>query len=349
MRKLFITVICAISVFGCARYINEGANTANERYFDAWMSLNYPDAKPSGLGIYVIEEEVGIGKEVLDSGFAIVNYTLTDLEGKILSYTTEEVAQQLGEYSEINYYGPEVTLLNAGYMEAGVREILVGMREGGKKKAIIPGWLLNTNVYDTEAEYLANAAKEDNGIYEFEVVEYTEDILEWQLGKIQSYFEKNSNIFGDMTIADSLSVVIDKEKVNFPGMFYKQLKAPADTTSFPSDTTVYINYIGRLLDGMVFDTNIERVAKDNGLYSSSKSYEPVSIQWGDNYSDLTMGDDQTETISGFTLTLWQMRAMEKGIGVFYSDYGYTYNGSGNSIPAYAPLVFEIELVEKPED
>ena len=54
-------------------------------------------------------------------------------------------------------------------------------------------------------------------------------------------------------------------------------------------------------------------------------------------------------ITGFGLTLWQMRESEKGIGVFTSDYGYGYSGSGDNIPGYAPLVFEIEIVAKPED
>ena len=39
--------------------------------------------------------------------------------------------------------------------------------------------------------------------------------------------------------------------------------------------------------------------------------------------------------------------VEKGIGVFYSPLGYNYSGSGASIPGYAPLIFEIEVVEKP--
>ena len=62
-----------------------------------------------------------------------------------------------------------------------------------------------------------------------------------------------------------------------------------------------------------------------------------------------MGSDKTTVIGGFALTLWQMRPMEKGVGVFYSNYGYQYSGSGSSIPGYAPLIFEIEIVEKPED
>jgi FKBP-type peptidyl-prolyl cis-trans isomerase len=40
--------------------------------------------------------------------------------------------------------------------------------------------------------------------------------------------------------------------------------------------------------------------------------------------------------------------MEKGMGVFYSPLGYSFNGSGSSIPGYAPLIFEIEIVAKPK-
>ena len=62
-----------------------------------------------------------------------------------------------------------------------------------------------------------------------------------------------------------------------------------------------------------------------------------------------MGSSSSSVIGGFALTLWQMRAFEKGIGVFYSPLGYSFNGSGSTIPPYAPLVFEIEIVEEPED
>ena len=73
------------------------------------------------------------------------------------------------------------------------------------------------------------------------------------------------------------------------------------------------------------------------------------INWGEKYEDLTMTSSKSSMISGFAMTLWQMRAFETGIGIFTSAYGYGYSGSGESIPAYAPLVFEIEIVKKPEE
>ena len=58
--------------------------------------------------------------------------------------------------------------------------------------------------------------------------------------------------------------------------------------------------------------------------------------------------DGGSIITGFALALRQMGAFEKGIAVFTSPYGYSNSGSGSSIPGYAPLIFEIELVAKPE-
>ncbi len=72
------------------------------------------------------------------------------------------------------------------------------------------------------------------------------------------------------------------------GLYYVQHKKPGpdddDTVAFATDSTVYINYIGRRLDGQVFDTNIRDTAKRYDIFSSSSKYEPVAVTWNkDDY------------------------------------------------------------------
>ena len=343
MKKITVSAIlvaAAIAITGCAKHAASGTNDANKRYFDAWMQINHPDVSPSGLGIYILEDEPGTGAEVKEGGYVLLDYVTSDLEGNISAYTLKETAEQLGTYNEANYYGPKFQSTHTGALPAGLAEALKGMKVGGHRKIIIPTWLMTYSSYDTEEEYLNEKATTESTIYDFTVTGFTEDVIKWQIGKIGEYFEKNTEVFGNMTAADSLP----KHK----GFYYKQLVKPVDTTSFKKDTTIYINYTGRLLDGTVFDTTDERIAKDNGIWSSTRKYAPVSIKWGETYTDITMGSNGS-VINGFGLTLWQMREFEKGIGVFTSEYGYGYSGSGENIPGFSPLAFEIEIVPKPED
>ena len=356
MKKAFTTALyiaAAMLLAGCAKTVTPGPNEANKRYFEAWLLKNHPEATPSGLGIYVLAESEGDGVEVKDNGYVLVNYRTTDLDGNISSYTDAMTAKQLGTYSETNYYGPKFTTTHKTTIHAGLGDAIYGMKAGGYKKVIIPSWLMTAKEFETAQEYLdyydeENSTSYTSTIYEIEIEDYTEDIDQWQIDSIVRFFSNDKvmidgraadKVFAGMTEADSVKT----------GFYYKTLSAPIDTTSFKKDTTVYINYTGRLLNGMVFDTTVERVAKDNGLYSASKTYEPIQINWAEGYSDITMGSNKSSVVGGFALTLWQMRAMEKGVGVFYSNLGYQYSGSGSSIPGYAPLIFEIELVAKPEE
>ena len=344
MKKItisFLIAAVAIAVVGCAKQAASGVNDANKRYFDAWMEVNHPDLQPTGLGIYIFpkEEVSGTGAEVKKDGFVQLDYIVSDLQGNITSYTGKETAEQLGDYNVANYYGPKFQTTMEGSIPAGLADALIGMKVGARRKVIIPTWLMSYSVYDSAEDYLNASSSTASAIYDITVRDYTENITEWQIGKIGGYFDENRQIFGEMTVADSLK--------DFRGFYYKQLIAPKDTVSFPKDTAIYINYTGRLLDGSVFDTTDEKLAKDSGIWSSSRTYEPVKINWGEDFTGITMGSGSSSVIAGFSLTLWQMREFEKGIGVFTSDYGYGYSGSGNSIPGFAPLTFEIEIVPKP--
>lgn len=331
------SIVAALCIFSCAKEPETGTNDANRRYFDAWLQVNYPDAKPTGLGIYVLEEKTGTQYAVADSGVAFVNYVVRDLEGNITSYNTKEAAKQMGTYDTTTYYGPEKWFTTPGSIQTGVLEAVRGMRKGGSKKVIIPGWLMSYKVYETEEDYFNKTSGGSAGIYDITVVDFAEDIYTWELKEIGTYFDKNMDIFHGKSISDSLSY----------GFYYQQLEKPTSLDTLKSDTTIYINYTGKLLSGLVFDTTIEKVAKDNGLYTKGKDYSPVPVTMAEESGDILLNGNTV--ISGFAKTIKQMKADEKGIGVFMSTLGYQTSGSGSNIPGYAPLVFEIELTAKPED
>ncbi len=340
MKKAIRTaayLILAIAAAACAKAVTEGPNGDKIRYFESWMKVNYPDLKPTGLGIYVIEEEEGTGVEVQAEGFLYADFTITDLEGNITSYTDKETAKQLGTYDTTSYYGPKVLSTVKNAMQAGLADAVIGMKAGGRKKVIIPSWLMSYKTYDSEEEYRKNTSSGSNTIYDITIRDYTDSIPKHEVSLIEQYISEHPETFDSKMTNDTT------------GFYYQVLEPGTSEEKFGNDTTIYINYTGRLLTGLVFDTTDEKTAKDNGLYSPSRSYEPVEIHWGEKFSDLKMGSDKSTVISGFALTLWQMHPMEKGIGVFYSPLGYSYNGSGESIPGYAPLIFEIEIVDKPEE
>ena len=140
MKNTFRTaalVAIAIAAIGCAKVAKTGANDANMRYFNAWLEVNHPGLQPSGIGIYVLEEEEGTGAEVKEGGYIMADYVVRDLNGKITNYTDKQTAKQLGAYDTTAYYGPKVLTTIKNTIQAGLADALVGMKEGGRKKIII--------------------------------------------------------------------------------------------------------------------------------------------------------------------------------------------------------------------
>ena len=347
MKNIYTYILSFAAVIGlaagCAKEVTSGPNEANERFMKAWMHVynqtKGTDIEPSGLGIYILEETPGDGAEVTENGYAIVEYVKTDLDGNISEYTDALTAKQLGTYSPASYYGPKVWLTKDETIQAGLQDALVGMKAGGRRKVIVPSWLMTYSTYGSAAEYLKHSSDYSHTIYDLTVKDFTESIDEWQIEAIKDYIGTPDTFTNDTT-----------------GFYFKREGTlPADAKEFSKDTSIYINYTGKLLGGLVFDTTSERTAKEQDIYNPSKTYEPVKINWSESAGGITMGSSSSSVISGFARTLWKMRYVpdseyrDKCIGIFTSSFGYGYSGSGSSIPGYAPLIFEIEVVDKPED
>lgn len=344
--KYIFFAAAAIIPVSCARTISEGVNEANQRYFNAWLKVNgVSESQKTGRGIYMLEEtKTDASLTVVKDGYAIVEYTTTDLAGNISDYTDAEQAKQLGTYSRSSYYGPQVWTTTDETIRAGLLDGILGMKTGETRKFIVPSWLMSYENFSTEEEYLAQSTDFSNTIFDVKLTDFTMDINEWQFVKMVRKFNEDDfygGRFAGTSIEDTTGVAY--------GMFFKPLVEELAEEEFPDDTTIYINYTGKLLNGLVFDTNIERVALDNYIDTEGRTFEPTPVNWGEDYDDITL--DESEVIPGFSKTLWNMRNMRKGskaIGMFYSELGYSYSGSTN-IPGYAPLIFEIEFVDKPEE
>ena len=347
MKNLIKHILLATAVVaaaGCAKTIQEGANEANQRYLDAWMKVQgITEEQKVGRGIYVLSQIEAPSVDCVEAdGYAFVNYRTTDLEGNITAYTDRETAEQLGEYDPSKYYGPKVWLTTAETIRAGVFDGISGMTVGSQKRFLVPPWMMSYKNFATEEEYLAQASENPATIYEVKIEGFTKDINEWQFSEMVATFNSDDFYGGRFKGTD----IEDTVGVGY-GILYKNIEAIKSEEAFSSDTTIYINYTGKLLNGLVFDTNIEKTAKDNNLYNPDKKYGPTAVQWASKYSEITL--DNSSVIGGFARTLWQMGSLQsgsKGVGMFYSELGYGYSGSGN-IPGYAPLIFEIEIVDAP--
>jgi peptidylprolyl isomerase len=72
------------------------------------------------------------------------------------------------------------------------------------------------------------------------------------------------------------------------------------TDSVNDDSTVKVNYIGRLEDKQIFDTSIIEVAKKNEIFNEQRDYAPLEVKMG-----------QQQVIPGFENALKGMNVGEK--------------------------------------
>lgn len=106
-----------------------------------------------------------------------------------------------------------------------------------------------------------------------------------------------------------------------------------DTGLLPLNTdTIQVDYTGYLLDGKVFDTSVQAIAEENGIYNPNRPYEPFRVELG-----------VSNVIVGWHIALSQLREGEKATVLIPSFYGYGTTGNG-PIPANSVLVFDMDII-----
>lgn len=364
MKKV-LTIITLAVLCSCAKSPSSQVNEASKRYFDAWMTVNYPnlvEGNEDHLGAYVIkDEEIATGRTSKhgdvagDSTYLFITMTARSLDGEVNSTNDLVIGKQLGSYSSKEYWGAGCFYIGEGVTYKGVEDALKGnnlvmdaskcysgpMKVGFKRTVIVPGWLHTYNRYDTYSDYLSQITGDDE-IFEILIHDYAEDIIKWQIdsmAKCKTYQYMTRNI---AEASDTVKY----------GLYVAILDPGTDENELPTDTTVYVNYTARLLDGRVFDSNI---TDSTYLFSTGSVGTPMGVTLAEELSDYTITSDDDDSSSdsslilGFCEIISRMHKYGKAVGMFTSDYAYGASSSTGKFPSYAPMIFEIELVDEPDE
>jgi len=342
MRKLLpmAAVLCLVAA-GCAKESTWNTGQKAREYLTMYMDKYYPNVAPDENGLYILEEQEGDGKLWdPDSTHIYAEYTIRTLDGSISSSTDVDIAKQLGTYDSSNYYGPRFMAQGSGSSFVGVDMLLEGMREGGRRKAVIPAWLLNTSRLSSLEAYINACTTESHLVYDITYHGQTGNIDHFEIDSLERY------VLNEFGVDREGSTTFVENGVEGTFYFFSDTTEFAGTRHFPADTTLKIRYTGYLLNGQAFDTTEERIAKDHNIfYVSGKSYQPVSVTMASKYSDIKMGS--STLISGFQGGLSMMRFVgQTATFLFTSTLGYAGTGSGSAIPPYSPLMFEVEIVKE---
>jgi FKBP-type peptidyl-prolyl cis-trans isomerase len=146
-------------------------------------------------------------------------------------------------------------------------------------------------------------------------------LLERDIQKIQTYVTQNP-------IASVKDAIDGGTGIR---MYWTELSGSGHKVALGD--TVLVNYTGKLLDNMVFDSSIESIARANNLFNANRKYEPYKFIVG-----------RRMVIPGFEFGVFNMEKGDKAIIIMPSLYGYGSNGEGR-IPPNSPLIFELELVD----
>lgn len=118
------------------------------------------------------------------------------------------------------------------------------------------------------------------------------------------------------------------------GLYYEVLEAGSGPKP-ANGQKVLMNYSGYLVDGTLFDSSIEEVAREGGRYNENRQYAPFEVEASMN----------ARVIQGWREALTRMRVGDKWKLLISPEMGYGSRGAGGLIPPNAWLIFEVEMVD----
>lgn len=301
---------------------------SQDRVMKAWIRYNYPGTSTySGTSLYVLDMQPGEGPAVTDSSYVWVHYVKRTLDGDVLSTNQQKLAEQLGSYSASSYYGSNIWRVDQGYLPDGLEKVIKSMKSGGSAKVALP---VSASEHETSMYSAFSSTSESaNEVIELTIDTVMTNVFTYQEKVMKDWFQRNYQISD--TAANHL--------------YFKKLEEKtAETDTISEGGNISVRYIGRLLNGQVFDTNIEDTAKFYHIWKSSGSYDALTIAF--YKADESQFSENNSVVEGFGKAITRMNFGETAVTVFGPQLGYGEKGSSPGIPEYAPLCFWLYIEPK---
>ena len=318
--SIFLATALVLLTGSCAKTPTESSTAATDRVLAAWVRVNYGTAvTPNDSGVFVLSYTPGTGASVPDSGYVFCHYQRRTLDGNIQSTNIETLGEQLGLKTNLTDFGSDIWQVDVGSIPKGLEPVIKSLKVGGKATVAIPVGqsTMTTSVYNA-----FSSSESDNVIYEVELDNVVKDIYEWQDELLKAHSVAH---YGGM---DTVTA----------GFYAKVVGQAAEPDSLNDDVSVSFWYIGRRLDGSIFDTNVRDTARKYEIYSTSGSYDSLTLSY---HKDLSTMLSNSTFVTGFTKAIHDMRKRDTVEVFFRSDWGYGASGSTNVISEYCPLQFRI--------
>ncbi|MEE4257699.1 MAG: FKBP-type peptidyl-prolyl cis-trans isomerase [Bacteroidales bacterium] len=288
----------------------EEQKVAAEAAYQAYLEENNITVEPQESGLIYIEEKSGSGRKPMIDEMVTINLEVRLLDGTKVFSTADR-----GEPFEYQY--------GKKFDTDGLEEGVGMMRKGGKATLIVPHQI----AYGAEARGQV-IQPFSTIIYEVELLNIrSKEAYDQEIAAKQAQQEaeneqrkENEKVLRNKYLADN---GITAEPTP-SGLYYIEVEKGTGEQAV-AGSTVQVHYTGKLLDGTVFDSSI-----DKG--------QPLEFQLG-----------QGRVIKGWDEGIAMMNEGGKATLVIPSDIAYGAQDRG-TIPPYSTLVFDVELisVELPE-
>jgi FKBP-type peptidyl-prolyl cis-trans isomerase len=278
----------------------------------AYIAKNKVTALPTASGIYIITQNPGSGRGIVKGDFLKINLTVSPIDGKKI-------------FSTLDQNQPITWEFGTPFDTKGFDEAIATMKKGSKATVVVPSAMGFGDQGRKDMSGQNIIAAYTPVVYDIEILDVKTKAENEKAMKDEEAAKKKASLEAEAKEPALIQQYMKDNKINAKptasGLYYIE-KVAGKGPKAKAGNKVKVHYTGKLFNGKVFDSSVTK-----------KPSTPF---------EFTLG--QGQVIPGWDEGISLMSAGGKATLLIPSKLAYGAQGAGNDIPAYSPLVFDVELI-----